>query len=310
MQHSPLGATGLQVSQVALGTAPLGGGLFGDCDEQQAERVVHEALDLGITLVDTSPYYGDAEGRLGRALRGGRRDRVVLATKAGRYGGDDFDFSASRIRSSLQRSLDLLQTDHVDVFQLHDVEFVPLEQIREVAVPALLALREEGLVRAVGVTGYPVETICALVEEFDLDVVLTYAHATLLDDSLQTRVLPVAEANGTAVMNAAAVSLGLLTPNGGSMAADHPATPVIREAAAAVVALCEREGVDVARLANQYSIQRSGAVTTVIGTRKPANVRAAVEAASEPVDEDLLAAVLALRPPADQRTWPAGGWKG
>jgi L-galactose dehydrogenase len=94
------------------------------------------------------------------------------------------------------------------------------------------------------------------------------------------------------------------------MTADHPATPAIREAAAAQVALCEREGVDVAHLANQYSIQRSGAVTTVIGTRKPSNVRAAVEAASTPIDEELLSTVLALRPPADQRTWPAGGWQG
>ena len=102
MQRRPLGATGVEVPVLSFGTAPLGG-LFGAIDDADALRLVHEAIDLGMTFIDTSPYYGSAEERLGRAL-GPRRDEVLLGTKAGRFGLDDFDFSRARIRSRTARS--------------------------------------------------------------------------------------------------------------------------------------------------------------------------------------------------------------
>jgi L-galactose dehydrogenase len=124
MQQNPLGETGLTVSAVSFGTAPLGD-MFGVADESEATAAVHRALDAGINFFDSSPYYGGglAERRLGAALRG-RRDGVVIGTKAGRYGRADFDFSQKRLRESLHHSLTLLQTDYVDIFQLHDIEFV------------------------------------------------------------------------------------------------------------------------------------------------------------------------------------------
>ncbi len=106
-------------------------------------------------------------------------------------------------------------------------------------------------------------------------------------------------------MNAAAVSLGLLTPGPLTIEIEHPATEVIRAAAAAMCELCAENGVNVAFLANQYAIQRGGGTTTVIGTRSVAHVRAAVEAAETPIDEGFLAQVLALRPPVSERNWPS-----
>jgi L-galactose dehydrogenase len=305
MRYAALGQTGLTVSQLSFGTAPLGG-LFGPVEESDAIALVHEAIDLGITFVDTSPFYGNAEERLGTALRG-RRDQVVLGTKAGRYGASDFDFSPARLRRSVEQSLRLLQTDHVDLLQLHDVEFVPLGPVLEDSYAELAAIRDDGLCRFVGMTGYPVPAMLRALQETDLDVLLTYAHATLLDDSLQREVAPVAEARGVGLINAAAVALGLLTPKGPTMqSGDHPAGPAIREAAARMVALCAERGVDVAFVANQYAIQRSGCATTLIGTGRSSHLRSAVEAVEAELDDELVADLIALRPPAAEQSWRSG----
>lgn len=304
MKYAALGQTGLSVSQLSFGTAPLGG-LFGPVEESDAVALVHEAIDLGVTFLDTSPFYGNAEERLGKALRG-KRDQVVLGTKAGRYGAADFDFTPARLRRSIEDSLRLLQTDHVDLLQLHDIEFVPLGPVLEDSFAELAAIRDDGLCRFVGMTGYPVPTMNRAMQETDLDVLLTYAHATLLDDSLRREVAPVAAARGVGLINAAAVSLGLLTPAGSSMGDGHPADPVIKDAAAAMVALCADRGVDVAFVANQYAIQRSGCATTLIGTGKSRHLRSAVDAVEAELDDELVADLLALRPaPADQ-TWSSG----
>jgi L-galactose dehydrogenase len=304
MQYTRLGSTDLTVSKLAFGTGPLGE-LFGPLDEADALSVVREALDLGITFIDTSPYYGSAEERLGKALVG-RRDEVVLGTKAGRYGFDDFDFSPARIRRSVENSLRLLRTDYVDILQLHDIEFVPLAGVFEESYAELAALRDEGKCRYIGMTGYPAATMARAMRETDLDVVLTYSHATLLDDTLQRELEPVAREQAVGLINAAAVALGLLTPGGSAIEIDHPATPLIRAAAARMVALCADRGVDIAFVANQYSIQRSGCATTLIGTGKPHHLRAAVDAVEAPLDEELIAELLELRPAVPDRTWTSG----
>jgi aryl-alcohol dehydrogenase-like predicted oxidoreductase len=178
MQTRPLGGTGVDVPVLSFGTAPLGG-LFGPLDEADAVRLVHEAIDLGLTFIDTSPYYGTAEARLGRALKD-RRNDVLLGTKAGRYGYDEFDFSPRRIRDSVEESLRLLGTDHVDILQLHDIEFVSLDGVLSESLAELVRLRDEGKCRFIGMTGYPLATMRRVVTESGVDVVLTYAHGTCL----------------------------------------------------------------------------------------------------------------------------------
>jgi len=302
MLQRALGRTGLEVSTVAFGTSPLGD-MFGAVDEQAAQAIVDRALDAGITFFDSSPYYGSAEERLGRALRG-RRDGVIVGTKAGRYGRDDFDFSPARIRSSLEESLRRLQTDHVEIFQLHDIEFVPLAPVLSESYDALRQLRDEGKCRFIGMTGYPTAALRRAIEETELDVVLSYSHATLLDSCLPTSLLPVADERGVGVINAAAVALGLLTPGGSRI--EHPAGEEIRAGARRAVEAAERLGVDIAFLANQFSIQRSGCATTVIGTVKPQHLDSAVRAADTPIDEDVLAEVLAAVGPARDTCWQSG----
>jgi aryl-alcohol dehydrogenase-like predicted oxidoreductase len=102
--------------------------MFGITDEDAALQSAYRALDAGINFFDNSPFYGKglAEERLGKVLRG-RRQEIIVGTKAGRYGPDEFDFSAERIRRGFEESLRRLGTDYVDILQLHDVEFVDLE---------------------------------------------------------------------------------------------------------------------------------------------------------------------------------------
>lgn len=304
MRYHPLGKTGLEVSAVSFGTAPLGD-MFGVADERAALDTVRKAIDLGINFFDSSPYYGNglAERRLGEALRG-HRDDVIIGTKAGRYGVDEFDFSPKRIRESLHESLRLLRTDYVDIFQLHDIEFVALDGIFHDSYAELARLKDEGKCRFIGMTGYPIHTLTRAVHETELDVILSYAHHTLLNTRLGTELLPACQERGVGVINAAAVALGLLTPAGSRI--NVPAGEPIRAAAERAARACAERGVDIAFLANQFSIQRSGAPTTVVGTTKLKHLESAVAAEAHPIDEDLLAAVLAETADVHTLSWTSG----
>jgi L-galactose dehydrogenase len=311
MKYQRLGKTDLDVSAVTFGTGPLGG-LFGDVDDEQAHAVVREAMEHGINMFDTSPYYGSAEQRLGEAVKG-RRDDVLISTKVGLYGHDDADFTPARIRSGFDESLRLLKTDYVDVLMLHDIANADsIDAVLGEAYETVVQLRDAGKCRYIGASDYNLELLIKAMVDVDLDVVLTYAHGTLLDDSLSAVLEPVAAEQGVGLMNAAAVALGLLTnttdwfrhdvlPDGSSVRHTHPATEEIQQSAKQMIALCRDEGADISFIATQYAIQCAGAPTTVVGTTKSHHLRSAVEAVDAPIDADLLARLLALRPV--HRTW-------
>jgi L-galactose dehydrogenase len=306
MEYRELGRTGLRVSVVGYGTAPLGD-MFGVNDEDAALQSAFRALDAGINFFDSSPSYGTrlAERRLGKVLRG-RRHEIIVGTKAGQYAPGEFDFSAQRIRRGFEESLRLLGTDYVDILQLHDVEFVDLEGPLGEAYRELIRLREAGLCRFIGMTGYPTAMTRRVIAECDLDVTLSYAHCTLLDDSLATEILPLAEERGVGVINAAAVALGLLTEAGPPAHIAKVVGEQICATARRAVEVCQKRRADVSFLANQYSIQRSGCATTLIGTAKQRHLDSAVAAAEEPIDEDLLADVLAAIGSDRGRHWTTG----
>jgi aryl-alcohol dehydrogenase-like predicted oxidoreductase len=150
MQQTTLGRTGLRVSVAGLGCGGHSrlGQSYG-ATEQESIDVVHRALDLGINLIDTAQIYG-TESIVGKALRG-RRDDVVLSTKALPV-HDDKPLEPKRLRRSVERSLQNLQTDHVDLFFVHGMQVRDLEHTREVLVPELLALKDDGLVRHLAVS--------------------------------------------------------------------------------------------------------------------------------------------------------------
>jgi len=308
MQLHPLGRTGLSVSAVGFGGSPIGS-VFRPVTQGEADAAVRGALDAGINYFDTAPYYGAtaAETALGHALRGVPRERYVLATKVGRYGAEarHFDFSAARIERSVDESLTRLGCGHVDLIQVHDMEFGSLAQVWGETLPALDRLRTTGKVRFVGITGLPLAALRAVHQRARpiVDAVLSYAHGTLSDQTF----LPYADElrqAGVGVINAAPLTMGLLTHR--PLPPWHPAPGVLRAAAAAAAGFCAGRGANLADLAMQYSFGLPGMDCTVVGFASEEEVRHAVACASQIPDPELLAGVQALLAPAQGVTWLSG----
>ncbi|WFE36170.1 aldo/keto reductase [Micromonospora sp. WMMD975] len=304
MRYRPLGRTGLDVSMLGYGASPLGG-VYGRIDERDGIRAVRTALDLGVNIIDVSPYYGAtvAETVLGRALRGVDRSGYVLATKVGRYGDAAFDFSAARVTASVEESLGRLGTDHLDLIQCHDIEFGDLHQIIAETLPALEKLREAGKVRFLGVTGYPLAALTRVAAATPVDTVLSYCRYTLLDRALADSA-PGFAALGTAVMNASPLAMGLLSQRG---APDwHPAPPPVRRAAATAAELCARRGVDIAQVALSFAAAPSAFATTFVGTASAGNMARNVRWALTETDPDLLGEIEAVLAPVLGYAWTSG----
>ena len=304
MRYRRLGTGGPQVSELGFGASPLGG-IYGAFAEQDGIDAVHAALDTGITFFDVSPYYGltAAETMLGKALRGTNRDTYVLATKVGRYGDDDFDFSAGRVTRSVHQSLARLGTGHLDLVQCHDIEFGSLDQVALETVPALRALQETGLVRAVGITGYPLPALHYVAGRVPVDTVMSYCQYTLQDRRLATYV-DAFTATGAAVINASPLAMGALTERGAPPW--HPAAPQVLVGCSRAARACRARGSDLAKIALQFAVATSPCATTVIGTANPANVRRNAAWIDEPLDEDLLSEVDAILTPVRDRGWVNG----
>jgi len=202
MEYRKLGSTDLEVSILGYGASPLGNE-FEEIDVREGDRAVHMAIDLGINFFDTSPYYGRtlSEERLGRAL-GPRRKNIVLATKCGRYDMDAFDFSAERVRSSIDESLRRLRTDYVDIYQMHDIEFVDREQVINEALPVARELQRAGKCRYVGITALPLGILRDVAERAEVDSILSYARYNLLVDDLDTELGPRCARGGIGLINA------------------------------------------------------------------------------------------------------------
>ncbi|WP_217594449.1 aldo/keto reductase [Cohnella sp. GbtcB17] len=304
MKYRQLGKTGLDVSVLSFGASSLGS-VFRQTDEGESVRTVHAAIDAGINYFDVSPYYGltKAEAVLGKALKDIPRDKYVLSTKAGRYGVDEFDFSYDRIVASVDESLARLNVDEIDILYLHDIEFVPADIIMNDAIPALHRLKESGKIRFGGICGLPLALFEAFIPRVEVDSIISYCHYSLNDTSL-LGLLPLLEANGTGLVNASPLSMGLLGTRG---TPDwHPATPQTKAVCLEAARYCESQGADIAKLAIQFSTSNERIPTTLVSTANPANIQKNAAWTDEPIDVGLLAEVLEILQPVHNRTWVSG----
>jgi aryl-alcohol dehydrogenase-like predicted oxidoreductase len=296
MQTRPLGRTGLDVPILSFGASSLGQE-FRQVTVDEALASVRAALDCGMNLVDTSPFYGRgmSEVLLGVALRGVPRDSYLLCTKLGRYDLAHFDFSARRVAESVDVSLHRLGTDHLDIVLCHDVEFVPLVQIVEETLPALRRIQAAGKVRFVGFSGYPQKIFRWICERTDVDCVLSYNQYTLQNTRLADETIPFLRERGIGVMNAGPFSARLLTdaPLPAWLKEPEPVKAAARRAAE----LCRSRGSSIAKLALQFSLADDRIATTVAGSANPANVREWARWAAEPLDEELVRDVQAIFAP-------------
>ncbi|MFT5302765.1 MAG: L-galactose dehydrogenase [Mariniblastus sp.] len=295
MEKRSLGNTGMDVSVLSFGASSLGAE-FRKIDLNEAVKSVHVALDHGMNLIDSSPYYGRglSESLLGIALDGIPRDSYYLSTKLGRYAPAHFDFSARRVRESIDISLERMKTDHLDIILCHDIEFVDLNQIWEETIPELQKIKAEGKVKHIGVSGYPMKIFREAADHSEIDVVLSYNHYTLQNTMLNDVVEELTN-KGIGVMNAAPFSARLLT--NAPLPEWHKATPEVREVCQAAAAHCTAAGVDIAKLALQFSVANQNMTTCITGSANPNRVAQWCEWLQDPLDTQLVREVQEILAP-------------
>ncbi|MFO1512516.1 MAG: aldo/keto reductase [Verrucomicrobiota bacterium] len=291
METRWLGNTGLKLPLLSFGASSLGQE-FRSVKLDEALESVRVALDCGLNFIDTSPFYGRgmSEVLLGIALRAVPRDSFTLCTKLGRYDLNHFDFSARRVAESVDVSLHRLGTDHLDIVLCHDIEFVKLEQIVDETIPALRKVQQAGKVRFIGFSGYPQKIFRFICDQVNVDCVLSYNQYTLQNTRFADQTMPYLKAKGVGVMNAGPFSARLLT--NAPLPAWLKEPENVKAAARAAAAHCAKKGVDIAKLALQFSLANPDITTTVAGSANPANIRQWARWAAEPLDQQLLAEVL------------------
>lgn len=287
---------------LGLGCAPIGN-LYVPVAEEAAEATVEEAYRRGVRFFDTAPHYGAgvSEVRLGRALAGVDRDSVSIATKVGRriivaegrtvrkggIGVDTVgDLSRDGVLRSLEASLRRLHTDRVDLLYLHDP--VDVDEALAGALPALIELRDEGVVRAVGVGMVRTEPLRRFVSEAPIDVVMPAGRLTLLDRSARAALLPAARQRGVGIIAAGVYNSGILVDPRGAPYFDYrPAEHDLVARSLELEAVCERHGVRLADAAARWPLREPGVEAVVIGARTATEVAAFHDGFDAPMPDAL-----------------------
>lgn len=296
MEKRILGKTDLEVPIVGFGASSLGQE-FRSVTLNEAMESVRVALDLGMNLIDTSPFYGRgmSEVLLGIALRDVPRESYTLSTKLGRYDLQHFDFSAKRVEESIDVSLHRLGVSHLDIILAHDIEFVEMQQIVDETIPAMMKAKEQGKVRYVGFSGYPMKIFKYILDQVDVDVILSYNQYTLQNTRLGDLV-PYFKEKGVGIMNAGPFAARLLT--NAILPEWHKEPAEVKATCRKAAEFCDSLGVDIAKLALQFSLFNDSDIsTTISGSANPNNIRNWAKWASEPVDWDLIKQVLDILEP-------------
>jgi aryl-alcohol dehydrogenase-like predicted oxidoreductase len=307
MEYRELGKTGMKVSSLSFGASSLGG-VFHPINEKEGIKAVHTAVDNGINFIDVSPYYGylKAENVLGKALKEIDRNRYYLSTKVGRYGKDGenhWDYSAKKSKESVYESMDRLNIDYIDLINVHDIEFADLDLIINETLPALVELKEKGVVKHIGLTNLTLKHFKYVIDNVPsgmVDTILSFCHYCLTDDAL-VDYLEYFENKEIGVINASPFSMGLLTERGAP--SWHPAPKPLQELSKKAVQYCKSEGKSIEQLAIKYSISNPRIATTLFSTSRSEAVLQNVKWAKEPIDEHLLQKVQEILAPRFRDTW-------
>ncbi|MFG2065199.1 aldo/keto reductase [Micromonospora sp. NPDC048871] len=305
----------VRLTELGLGAAQ-GGNLYRVTTDEEFAAAVDTAWQAGIRYFDTAPHYGLglSERRLGAALRHRPRHEYVVSTKVGRLlvpSPEDahrtdpegfevpathrrvWDFSRDGVRRSIEASLDRLGLDRIDIVYLHDPDD-HWEQAADQAVPALVELRDEGVVGAIGAGMNQSAMLARFVRETDVDVVMCAGRYTLLEQGAAGDLLPAAERRGVGVVIAGVYNSGLLSR-------DHPpadayynyqqAPPALLARARRLAAVCETYGVTLPQAALAFVRRHPAVISTVVGVRDAAQATETVRRSAVAVPDELWAAL-------------------
>jgi D-threo-aldose 1-dehydrogenase len=299
-----LGRTGLNVTRLCFGLAPIGDmpDTYGhSVSIERAHATVRAVFDSPFNFLDTSRNYGfgRSEERIGDVIRerGGIPAGFVISTKLDRD-MDTLKFDASRARRSLEESLKALGVDKVQLLHLHDPEHAAsLEEITGPggAIAELFRMKEEGLAEAVGLAAGRVDIMMPMLRDWEFDALITHNRFTLVNRNAQ-EMMDLAKERGTAVLNAAPYAGGVLAKGSASHkryvyqdASPEMLGPVMR-----VEEICARHGIAPGAAALQFSIRDPRVASTVIGISKPERIAESVAWAKYPIPQAAWDELLAL----------------
>ena len=301
-----LGATGLAVSPVCVGTSPLASmpGLYGyEVDAASAVATVLAVFDSPLNFLDTSNGYGEdgqSERRIGEAIRvaGGLPDDFVLATKIDPDPATG-DFSGARVRASFEESLERLGVDRIQLLYLHDPERMSFEYGVGPggALEAMVELREEGLVDHLGVAGLDLDLLGRYLGTGEFEVVLNHNRYTLVDQSAGP-LIDSAVSRGVAFVNAAPYGGGMLVkgPEAQPRYAYSTRGDDVVDAVTRMQAACARFDVPLAAAALQFSVRDARVASTVVGISEARRIQQTLDLLAVDVPEALWAELAELAP--------------
>jgi len=308
MQYRTLGRTGIKVSPYALGALALGTSI-GNSDHDDSARIIHKALDAGINFIDTSDAYGESEVAVGKALKG-RRDGVVLATKFSRPIGDDPNHQgASRrwIMTAVENSLRRLQTDYIDLYQVHRPD--PSTDIEE-TLSALSDLIHSGKVRTVGTSAMPASDIVEAqwvaerrgLERFRAD----QPPYSILSRGIEREVLPIALRYGMGILVWGPLGQGMLTGRvRKGQQTDLRRAHIFRhlnderriDAVEQLIPLAEKAGLLMTHLALAFAVAHPGVTSAIIGPHTMEQLDDLLAAADVTLTDEILDQIDEIVPP-------------
>jgi len=304
MEYRKLGKTDEKISILGFGASPLGN-VFDVCEEKVGVNAVHYAIDHGVNFFDVSPFYGItlAETRLGKALKG-KRNNIFLATKCGRYNLQVFDFSAKRIMASIDESLQRLKTDYVDLFQLHDIEFVTKEQILNEAIPAIEKIKAAGKTRFIGISGLPVRYLAEIARQVELDTVLSWAHYNLLQNEINNELVPLSKEKNFGLMNAAPLMQRILSD--APLPEWHNAPKEMLSIQPVLLQICKKYEVRLSDVAMRYAMDHPHISTTIVGMNSMSNIQQNIASLDFKIPPELLDELTAAIAPVKNLMWYEG----
>ena len=303
LARRPFGQTGLSVPPIAVGCAPIGNmpeAFAYGVTEEDALATIHAALDSPIPYIDTAALYGDGESerRVGLVLRerGGLPANAFLQTKQGRNPVDN-DYSGDTVKRRMERSLELLGVNRVEVVYLHDQEWTTFAHAMAPGGPVevLQHFRDEGVIGHLGVAGGPIPLQIQYIETGLFDAVIHHNRYTLLNRSAEP-LIEAAAARGMAVLNAAPYGSGVLAkgPDAYPRYAYQPASAEMIDRVRRFAAISERYDVPLAATALQFSTRDPRITATIVGMSRPERLDETVRYLTTPIPEELWAEIAAI----------------
>lgn len=297
-----LGTTGIEVPPIAIGCAPLGNmpDTFGyEVSEDNATATIAAALAGPLNYIDTSAEYGDGESerRIGLAFKalGGMPNGTILQTKVG--AGPDGDFSGDAISRRFERSLQLLDTDRIEIVFLHDPEHTPFESAMAPGGPmdVFKDLQRQGAIGFLGVAGGPIDVETRYVESGMFDLLITHNRYTLLNRAADP-LLTLARERGLGIMNAAPYGSGMLAKGQKAYPryAYQQAPEHMIERTSVYAGICDRYDVPLGAAALQFSMLDPRIDVTIVGMSKPERIAQTIELAHHTIPQDCWDELLAV----------------